>query len=88
MTATAFALRCRICEHEEEPGPATDCPRCDGPTDVAYDLGALADVVSRERIAAGGPSLWRYRDLLPVEIGDETWAAGWTPGCTAQSTAV
>ena len=63
----------------EEPGPATDCPRCDGPTDVAYDLGALADVVSRERIAAGGPSLWRYRDLLPVEIGDETWAAGWTP---------
>jgi threonine synthase len=79
VTATAFALRCRICEHVEEPGPATDCPRCDGPTDVAYDLGALAGVVSRERIAAGPQTLWRYRDLLPAEIGDETSAAGWTP---------
>jgi threonine synthase len=79
VTATAFALRCRICEHVEEPGPATDCPRCDGPTDVAYDLGALAGVVSRERIAAGPQTLWRYRDLLPGEIGEEMSSAGWTP---------
>ncbi len=79
MTATAFALRCRICEHVEEPGPARDCSRCDGPTDVAYDLRALAEVVSRERIAAGPQTLWRYRDLLPAEIGDGTSVAGWTP---------
>ncbi len=80
MTATAFALRCRICEHEEAPGPAAECSRCDGPTDVAYDLEALAAVVSRERHAAGPPSLWRYRDLLPAELGDAVIApAGWTP---------
>src|SRR6266852_1953822 len=67
-----------LCEQVEEPGPATDCPRCDGPTDVAYDLGALAGVVSRERIAAGPQTLWRYRDLLPGGIGEEASAAGWT----------
>jgi threonine synthase len=79
VTPAAIALRCRICEHVEEPGPATDCPRCDGPTDVAYDLRALAQIVSRERIAAGPESLWRYRDLLPAEVGDETSTTGWTP---------
>lgn len=81
MTTTAFALRCRICEHEEAPGPATDCPRCDGPTDVAYDLEALAGLVSRERVAGGPQSLWRYRDLLPAELGDTAsgQAVGWTP---------
>jgi threonine synthase len=30
--------------------------------EVAYDFGG----VSRERIEAGPPSIWRYRDLLPV----------------------
>jgi len=33
--------------------------------EVAYDFGG----VSRERIEAGPPSIWRYRDLLPVPAG-------------------
>ncbi len=79
MTAVAYALRCRICEHVEEPGPATDCPRCDGPRDVAYDLGALAKVVSRSRFADGPPTLWRYADMLPSRVGGAAVSAGWTP---------
>ncbi len=58
MTTAAYALRCRICEHIEEPGPAADCPRCDGPTDVAYDLHALAGLISPARIAEGPPTMW------------------------------
>jgi len=79
VSSIAYALRCRICEYVEAPGPATDCPRCDGPTDVAYDLKAVAAVASPERIAAGPLSLWRYGDLLPAAVGSDASTAGWTP---------
>ena len=79
MTAAASALRCRICEHVEVPGPADDCSRCDGPTDVVYDLAALSSLLSPARIADSPASMWRYRDLLPAEVVDSTSAVGWTP---------
>jgi threonine synthase len=34
---------------------------------VRYDLEAVAKAVSREDLARRAPSLWRYRELLPVE---------------------
>src|SRR5262245_55292081 len=34
---------------------------------VRYDLAAAGRAISRERIAARAPTLWRYRELLPVE---------------------
>jgi threonine synthase len=34
---------------------------------VRYDLPAVQRAVSREQIARRAPSLWRYRELLPVE---------------------
>jgi threonine synthase len=79
MTAAASALRCRICEHVEAPGPANDCPRCDGPTDVVYDLVALSKLVTPARIADSPRAMWRYRDLLPAEVDEATSAVGWTP---------
>jgi threonine synthase len=47
---------------------------------VAYDYDAIAASVSREKIAAGPPSLWRYADLLPVK-GDAAvdLGTGFTP---------
>jgi threonine synthase len=33
---------------------------------VVYDYEAIAASVSRERIAAGPKSMWRYADLLPA----------------------
>jgi threonine synthase len=78
MSVAGNTLRCRICEHVEPPGSSVSCLRCDGPTDVAYDLAALAAVVSPARIAAGPPSLWRYRDLLPNATTKGS-PAGWTP---------
>lgn len=34
---------------------------------VRYDLGAVGRVLTRERLAARPPTLWRYRELLPPE---------------------
>jgi len=58
----ARSLSCRECGAESPLGPFYACPECFGPLEVAYDFGP----VTRERIEAGPPSIWRYRDLLPV----------------------
>jgi threonine synthase len=47
---------------------------------VAYDYERISAHITRERIAQGPRSIWRYRDLLPVD--DETpvdLGAGFTP---------
>src|SRR6476619_4657699 len=59
-------LRCRECGREYDVSPIFTCEWCFGPIEVAYDYDAIAGAVSREKIAAGPLSLWRYSDLLPV----------------------
>jgi threonine synthase len=60
-------LRCRECGREYEVAPVYTCEWCFGPIEVAYDYDAIAAATSREQIASGPLSLWRYADLLPVE---------------------
>jgi threonine synthase len=62
-----LGLRCRECSAEYEVQATHVCPRCFGPLDVAYDYGAIRRLVTRQRIQSGPPSMWRYRDLLPLE---------------------
>jgi threonine synthase len=59
-------LRCRECGREYDAAPIFTCEWCFGPLEVAYDYDAIARSVTREKIAAGPLSLWRYSDLLPV----------------------
>src|SRR5947209_6073759 len=59
-------LRCRECGHEYEVAPVHVCEWCFGPLEVAYDYDAIRAATSREKIAAGPATLWRYADLLPV----------------------
>jgi threonine synthase len=59
---SARALACRECGHELALGPHYACPECFGPLEVAYDFGE----VTRARIEAGPPNIWRYQPLLPV----------------------
>src|SRR3990170_172284 len=47
--------------------PVHVCEFCFGPLEVDYRYDVLKRVVTRESIAAGPPSMWRYKDLLPVE---------------------
>jgi threonine synthase len=47
---------------------------------VAYDDAALARDLTRESIAAGPPTLWRYKPLLPVATDSPIdLGTGWTP---------
>src|SRR5881275_2770810 len=54
---------------------------CFGPLDAVYDQAALRKIVKRERIESGPKSMWRYRDLLPVEdsVNVITLGEGLTP---------
>ncbi len=76
----ATCLRCRECGREYALGPFHVCEFCFGPVEVAYDYDAIKKVVSRERIAAGPASLFRYKDFLPVEAETAVdIGAGYTP---------
>jgi threonine synthase len=80
----AKSLRCRVCQAEHQLGPIAVCPRDFGPLDPVYDWDELRATVSRESIAAGPPSLWRYAPLLPVAPPAEPrLAPGLTPLVTA-----
>jgi len=76
-----LGLRCRECGAEYELQATHVCEMCFGPLDAVYDYEALKKVVSRERIEAGPKSMWRYRDLLPVEESTSvvTLGEGFTP---------
>ncbi|MCS7008015.1 MAG: threonine synthase [Thermoleophilia bacterium] len=75
----AQALRCRVCEREHPLEAVGVCSACFGPLDPVYDKEALRRTLTREAIAAGPPSLWRYAPLLPVTPPAEPRLA---PGCT------
>ncbi len=78
--AHVSALRCRECGREYEVAPIFTCEWCFGPLEVTYDYDAIRDSVSREGIAAGPLSIWRYSDLLPVDRNPAVdLGAGFTP---------
>ncbi len=61
------SLQCKECEATYAIEPRTVCDNDFGPVEVAYDYEAMRGRVTRESIEAGPTSLWRYRDLLPIE---------------------
>ncbi len=76
----ANALRCKECGKLYPVQALHVCEFCFGPLEVDYDYEAIASSVSRESIAKGPLSIWRYKDLLPIE-GNEyvDLGAGFTP---------
>jgi threonine synthase len=75
---SAVSLRCRVCEAEYPTLATGSCARCFGPLEPVYDWDAVA--VSRESIAAGPRSIWRYAPLQPVAPpADAAAGPGWTP---------
>ena len=59
-------LFCKECGKQYPVAPQHVCEFCFGPLEVGYDYEAIASSVSRESIAAGPRSIWRYADLLPT----------------------
>lgn len=72
-------LECRECKQQYPNQPAHVCDNCFGPLEIRYDYDAIAKAISREKIAARPPNLWRYRELLPID-GDPR--VGLYSGCT------
>ena len=63
-------LKCRECGRPYPAEPLHVCEFCFGPLEVEYDYETLQKTVTRKRIETGPPSIWRYRDLLPIGEGD------------------
>ncbi|GAI29897.1 unnamed protein product, partial [marine sediment metagenome] len=59
--------------------PVNLCDFCFSPLEVSYDYKAMAEGLSREKLAGGPLSMWRYRDMLPVEGKEVDIGAGFTP---------
>jgi threonine synthase len=74
------SLRCRECSRTYPVEALHVCEFCFGPLEVAYDYERIAASVSRERIAAGPTTIWRYADLLPASAENPVnLGAGFTP---------
>lgn len=73
-------LKCRECGQLYPAEALHVCEYCFGPLEADYDYDAIRENVSRETIASGPRSIWRYRELLPVS-GDRLvdLGTGFTP---------
>jgi threonine synthase len=79
-SCTAYELKCNECGKRFGNQPLSACPDCLAPLEVAYDLEAARGVFTREAIAAGPPSIWRYAALLPIPAGHQPdLPVGFTP---------
>ena len=73
-------LSCRECARSYPAEALHVCEFCFGPLEVVYDYEAIARAVSREKVAAGPSTIWRYADLLPAsESGPVNLGTGFTP---------
>jgi threonine synthase len=73
-------LRCRECGRTYPAEALHVCDFCFGPLEVSYEYDRVAASISRQSIAAGPRSIWRYHDLLPVaEATPVDLGAGFTP---------
>ncbi len=60
-------LKCRECGKEYPKAALYVCEFCFGSLEVDYDYEGIKKVISRERIEKGPLSIWRYKDLLPLD---------------------
>jgi len=65
--------------------PLNLCDFCFSPLEVSYDYKAMARALNREKLAGGPLSMWRYRDMLPVEGKEVDIGTGFTPLVKADS---
>jgi len=73
-------LKCRECGRPYPREPLFVCEYCFGPLEVDYDYAKIKKKLKKRTIEARPKSLWRYRELLPID-GDPTdgLQSGFTP---------
>lgn len=60
-------LKCRLCGKLYPKEALNFCTEDFGPLEVAYDYGAVAATLTRRAIESRPRTMWRYRELLPVD---------------------
>ena len=74
------ALICRECGKEYPTEALHVCELCFGPLEVKYNYEEIKEAMSRASVESGPKSLWRYKELLPIEGGPTVGLhAGMTP---------
>jgi len=83
-----LGLKCRECGRQYPIEPIYVCEFCFGPLEVVYDYKAIKKALTRKAIEKRPQSLWRYRELLPIDgeplVGLES---GFTPLLKAENLA-
>jgi threonine synthase len=72
-------LTCHLCGATYPAEALWVCSECLGPLEVTYDYAAVRGAISRKLIESRPRSLWRYRELLPVEEPKTGFNSGYTP---------
>lgn len=75
-------LECSFCHREYEAKRLHNvCTECGKPLLVRYDLQRIAKFITKPALFTRSPSLWRYREVLPVRREDNivSLGEGWTP---------
>ncbi|MBC7898751.1 MAG: threonine synthase [Saprospiraceae bacterium] len=79
-------LECANCAESYTGGELHNlCTECGKPLLVHYDLEKAARTLTKDSLKTRESSLWRYREVLPVEDLDNivSFGEGWTPLLTA-----
>ena len=81
-------LRCRECGRAYPKEPIFVCEWCFGPLEVDYDYEAIKRNFNRNELEKRPPTLWRYRELLPID-GEPSFGltSGYTPFIEAKNLA-
>jgi threonine synthase len=75
-----IGLSCRECGRKYPNQPIAGCEECFAPLKVEYDYDAIGKVLTRELIQSRDTSIWRYRELLPIDNAPKVGlATGFTP---------
>ncbi|MEW4566274.1 threonine synthase [Tautonia sp. JC769] len=72
-------LTCRLCGKQYPKEALNFCTEDFGPLEVEYDYEAIGRALSREAIQRRPRTMWRYKELLPID-GEPT--VGLQVGCT------
>jgi threonine synthase len=73
-------LKCRECNREYPVEPIYVCEFCFGPLEVFYDYEGIKKVLTKEVIEKRERTLWRYRELLPIDGDPQVGLdSGFTP---------
>jgi len=74
-------LGCGVCKKQFDSDRIWNlCPVCHNPLFAIYDLEKIGRLLKRDDLSSRPPTLWRYREFLPVDISnDGSLGEGYTP---------